>query len=92
MNKADQFIKEHTNQCSNVVTAGEGKSTLYEYHEWLTPEQALRAIEIEREELLDKASKFIRIPNIYVVDFNKNGGATINYEATVEKFKKYMEE
>ena len=41
---------------------------------------------------MTKAEQFIRTPNIYVVDFNKNGGATTNYEATVEKFKKYMEE
>ena len=45
-----------------------------------------------KEHLIEKACKFIRTPCIYVVDFNHYGGATTNYEATVEKFRKYMEE
>ena len=45
-----------------------------------------------KKQWIEKACEFIRTPCIYVVDFNKNGGATTNYEATVEKFLKYMEE
>lgn len=45
----------------------------------------------QKERMLIKACEFIRTPNIYVVDINRCGGATTNYDATVDKFKKYME-
>lgn len=62
--KAEQFIKDCTRGCSNVVyyhnqnfTHGtdyvEGSGIEVQYSPWLTPEQALRAVEIAREELID---------------------------------------
>ena len=36
---AEQFIKDYTNHCSNELTDGG-------FHEWLTPEQAIRAVEL----------------------------------------------
>ena len=41
---AEQFIKDYTNHCSNELTDGG-------FHEWLTPEQALRAVELVRQNL-----------------------------------------
>ena len=55
MNKARQFIKDCTRGCSNELCAVEdryGKKVI-SYHEWLTPEQALAAVEIAREELIE---------------------------------------
>ena len=57
MNKARQFIKDYTRGCSNELCAVEdryGKKVI-SYHEWLTPEQALAAVEIARKELIEKA-------------------------------------
>lgn len=51
MNKAEQFIKDCTNVCSNETTSF--GSYDHTYHEWLTPEQALRAVEIAREEMIE---------------------------------------
>ena len=64
MSKAEQFIKDCTRSCSNVVyyhnrnfTHGtdyvEGSGIEVQYSPWLTPEQALRAVEIAREEMID---------------------------------------
>lgn len=54
MTKTEDFIKNCTRGCSNeIVLVKDGDKPLY--HEWLTPEQALRAVEIEKDELLDKA-------------------------------------
>ena len=53
MDKVRQFIKDYTRGCSNELCAVEdryGKKVI-SYHEWLTPEQALAAVEIAREEL-----------------------------------------
>ena len=43
MTKAEQFIIDCTRTCSNELTDGS-------YAEWLTPSQALRAVEIALEE------------------------------------------
>ena len=40
----EQFIKDYTFHCSNELDDGG-------FHEWLTPEQALRAVELARENL-----------------------------------------
>lgn len=48
MTKAEKFIRDHTNRCSNEFVGGG-------YHEWLTPEEALRAVEIAKEELMNTA-------------------------------------
>ena len=50
---AEQFIKDYTRTDSNELIAIEdihGKIVI-SYHEWLTPEQALRAVELGRNNL-----------------------------------------
>lgn len=44
--KAEQFIKDYTKRCSNELTDGG-------YREWLTPDQALKAVEIAIGETVD---------------------------------------
>ena len=49
----EQFIKDYTRTDSNELIAVEdihGKKVI-SYHEWLTPEQALRAVELGRNNL-----------------------------------------
>ncbi len=54
MSKAEKFIQDCTRGCSNELCAVEdrfGKKVI-SYHEWLTPDQALKAVEIAREEMI----------------------------------------
>ena len=53
MSKAEKFIKENTKDCSNK-SLSTGK-----YYFWLTPDQALRAVEIAREEMLNEICEWI---------------------------------
>lgn len=53
----EQFIKDYTRTDSNELIAIEdihGKKVI-SYHEWLTPEQALRAVELGRNNLWKSA-------------------------------------
>lgn len=60
MSKAEQFIKDYTRNCSNVVAySGMIEGGEFKYHEWLTPDQARRAVEIAREEFIEKVCEFL---------------------------------
>lgn len=82
--KAEQFIQDHTRNCSNELCAVEDKygKKVISYHEWLTPEQALKAVEIEREEVIEKACKWL----------GKNLQGIVGGSVYFNDFKKYMEE
>jgi hypothetical protein len=83
MDKARQFIKDYTRGCSNELSAVEyrdGKKVIL-YHEWLTPEQALAAVEIAREELIDKACEWLL----------KNDSYSKPTDYLVREFRKAME-
>lgn len=52
MSKLEEIIQEHTRKGSNIeYTQGVYTPS---YHPWLTPDQALRAVEIAREEMIEK--------------------------------------
>ena len=62
MSKAEKFIQDYTRNCSNELCAVEdrfGKKVI-SYHEWLTPDQARRAVEIAREEMIEKGIEFLK--------------------------------
>ena len=57
MNKAEKFIQEHTRNCSNEILRNGNESFTNipfkgEYNPWLTPDQAKKAVEIAREEVI----------------------------------------
>lgn len=96
--KAEQFIKDYTRHCSNVVyyhnrnfTHGtdyvEGSGIEVQYSPWITPEQALRAVEIAREEMIEWLKS-------YRQDTPDGTGyiSGIVNDKTIEDFKKAMEE
>ena len=59
---AVKFIKECTQKCSNELVSVEdsfGKKTI-SYHEWLTPEQALRAVELARDEAIQHTIEHLK--------------------------------
>ena len=71
MSRAEKFIEDYTRNCSNELCAVEdrfGKKVI-SYHEWLTPDQARKAVEIAREEIIDKVVLHI-IYNTRTVHYN----------------------
>ena len=61
MSKAEKFIQDYTRNCSNVVAySGMIEGSELRYHEWLTPDQARSAVDIAREEMIDKGIEFLK--------------------------------
>ena len=83
---AEEYIKAYTRGCSNELVGGG-------YHEWLTPENALAAVELAREEMMEKALTYLHnklhFDNVFYgivsTDFN-------SMEEMFEDFKNYMKE
>lgn len=64
MSKAEKFIQDYTKNCSNIeYTQG---VCIPSYHPWLTPDQARRAVEIAREEMIDKFYDWLRSNATYI--------------------------
>ena len=55
MSKAEKFIQENTRTCSNELDSFQTKTGAWvdTYHEWITPDDALSAVEIAREEIYE---------------------------------------
>lgn len=49
----EEYIKAYTRGCSNVVDYSGISPDGIRYHEWLTPENALAAVELAREQTRD---------------------------------------
>lgn len=80
--KAEEFIKDYTRNCSNELDyVG---TTCKVYQPWLTPEQALRAVEIEREELIEKACEWIK------EKWDDNYTMPIIIDSVIDDFKNYI--
>lgn len=65
MNKAEKFIQNYTRTCSNEILRNKNKSFTNiprksEYNPWLTPDQARKAVEIAREETIDKVVEWLK--------------------------------
>ena len=75
MSKAEKFIEDYTRKCSNE----DG----FDYVPWLTPDQALRAVEIARDEMVEKAIKWVEYNN-------ENGGC--KFDGWVENIKQAMKD
>ena len=60
MSRAEKFIQEYTRNCSNTTYLTDDVENSEDYAPWLTPDQARRAVEIEREEIIDKTLNFLK--------------------------------
>ena len=60
MKKVEQYIKDYTRNCSNLVYKDtiNGKE-FNTYHEWLTPDHARRVAEIAREETIKEVCEWL---------------------------------
>ena len=61
MSRAEKFIQDCTRNCSNELISVESRAgkEVVSYHEWLTPDQARSAVEIAREEVIEKVFEFL---------------------------------
>jgi hypothetical protein len=65
MSKAEKFINDCTRNCSNVFINPQLGGT-EENHPWLTPDQARKAVEIAREEMIDKFCEWVKKNVTYI--------------------------
>jgi len=85
MSKAEKYIQENTRTDSNIVaSSGMFEIINFRHHEWLTPDQAIKAVDIAREEILEKAAKWIDN------NFSLYGGISGYYVA--KEFKQAMKD
>lgn len=82
--KIEKYISDCTRNCSNELCSVEDRygKTIISYREWLTPDQALRAAEIAKEETIEKACEWLN--NFYDIclgegniNFDKKGNCEI---------------
>jgi len=57
MSKAEKFIQDYTRNCSNEFEPQKAPPSVY--NPWLTPDQARKAVEIAREEMIEKACEYL---------------------------------
>ena len=62
MSKAEKLIKDCTRNCSNeiIVPTADGNTYTKSYEYWLTPDDARRAVEIAKEEMIGKTLDFLK--------------------------------
>lgn len=96
MSKTEKFISDCTRNCSNELGAIENieGTRVISYHEWLTPDQARRAVEIAREELMEefigKAITFLEGAHEYIDD--KKLQLQYDNEGLIRDFRQFMRE
>lgn len=87
MDRAEQFIRDYTRNYSNLFCNSDN-----DCQPWLTPDQALRAVEIGKEELLEKATKWLENNIAKETTIIYSGVVSINFDRVIKEFKKAMEE
>ena len=70
MSKAEKFIQLNTKTYSNETRITIGRHSHWEKQPWITPEQALAAVEIERKELIERACDWLLKNDSYAVPTN----------------------
>ena len=87
MTKAKQFIQNHKRDYSNDnVGWNDNGEVVTWYSPWLSPDDALRAVEIEREEMIEKACEWLKDNITYIHPRKGTEECIINLTI----FKNYM--
>ena len=91
MSKAEKFIQDSTKNYSNEKRITVGKISHWEKQPWLTPDEARKAVEIAREEVIDKAIGWIEeiYNHHYIMSYSDSCEPPL-IELT-EWFRNYME-
>lgn len=64
MSKSEKFIQDCTRNCSNEMESPLYANPKLNFYSWLTPDQARRAVEIEKEEMIEKVCEYLE-PKIW---------------------------
>lgn len=90
MTKAEQYIQEHTRNCSNTTKGycTRGASVPSYNLPWLTPDQARKAVEIEKEEMIEKAREYLD----GLIELLNDHGHGLKKERIIGELKQAMEE
>ena len=89
MSKASDYIRDYTKRCSNATVGWKDGESEILYHPWLTPDNALAAVEIERQEVIEKACEFLKSYRQSTPDGCGYIPGVVNDE-TIEDFRKAM--
>ena len=86
MSRAEKFIQDCTRNCYNYNSYAQDPIS------WLTPDQARRAVEIAKEEMIEKAIGWIEEinNNHHIIRYSDSCEPTIS--ELIEWFKNYMKE
>ena len=78
MSRAETFIQDYTRNCSNLLDAEYIEDVVY--MPWLTPDQARRAVELAREEIIEKMKFYIEnmVSDITFSDIDGNDNYDLN--------------
>lgn len=86
--KAQQYIWDYTKNCSNQLVFEDEEHKYYE--PWLTPDHALGAIQIAKEEFVERAVEWFDKH----ITHKSDKGVVINFDCytdLINSFKKYVE-
>lgn len=91
MSKAEKFIKDCTKNCSNIMEGyyPNGKQA---YYPWIPLIQARKAVEIAREEVIDKVIGWIEEINNHHHIMRYSDSCEPPISELIEWFKNYMKE
>lgn len=80
--RVEKYIQDYTRNCSNELGAIESieGTRVISYHEWLTPDQARRAVEIAREETIKEVCEWL------------DNHTMLSEKWYIEDLKKYLED
>jgi hypothetical protein len=73
MSKAEKFISDYTKNCSNEIGYCHNKTRNHNhvFYDWISPDQARRAVEIAKEEVMGEVCDYIKnnlYKHLYVYD------------------------
>ena len=92
MNRAEKFIQDCTRNCSNI----EYTQNVYKpsYNHWLTPDQAKRAVEIAREEVINDFKERVTIFLEGAHEYTDNKQLQMQYdnEGLIRDFRAFVED
>ena len=93
MEKVEQYIKEHTRNCSNeiIIPTQDGCSYTKGYTSWLTPDDARKVANIAREETIKEVCEWLDNHNDYICG-STNGIARYDMDKLIEDLKKHLED
>lgn len=91
MGKAEKFIEDYTRNCSNEMAFKNNDGSKL-YHPWLTPDQALSAVEIARGEMADKVIGWIEEINNHHHIMRYSDSCEPPISELIEWFKNYIKE